>query len=94
MVQQFAVEQIAQKSIHDALKDEVAEAKQRLDKASADFDEVSDETRAELASEDGSLRIVNASRDYARARHDLMTALRRLNAFILEGTVPGDLGSN
>jgi len=77
--------------VRQVLQDEVTAAKQRLDVSTAKFDEVIQDIPSGIPHSDGAQRIWNVSRAHALARGDLMTAIRRLNAFVVHGTIPEDL---
>jgi hypothetical protein len=77
--------------VHQILKQAVVTAKQGSDIASAEFDAITGNSPSGLPHGDGVLRVQKASRAYTQARQDLQIAIRRLNAFAIDGTVPDDL---
>src|SRR5207248_1275637 len=68
------------------LKEDLVQAKKQLTAASTEFAAVMRDTPSGLPHPDGTQRIQNASRAYARARENMMNAIRRLNAFTIQGT--------
>jgi hypothetical protein len=80
--------------VHQALWNEVVAAKQRSEVASTAFDEITQDSPSGLPHSDSVLRVHVASRVYTQARQDLQIAIRRLNAFVVDGTVPDDLDNN
>jgi len=73
------------------LKNDIVVAKNRAKAASAEFDLVTKESPSGLPHPDGVLRVRIASRAYAQARQDLQIAIRRLNGFVVNNTIPDDL---
>jgi len=81
----------AEDRVRKALQDDVTAAKQRLDVSAAEFDEVIPDIPSGIPPSDGAPRIWNVSRAHLLARGDLMKAIRRINAFVVHGTIPEDL---
>ena len=76
------------------LRKDVAKARALADSASAHFDTVIKESPSGLPHPDGSLRIRNASIEYSATQTRLRYAIKRLHAFMMDGTVPEDLNGS
>jgi hypothetical protein len=73
------------------LQDDVEYARQQLAGANKAFDDVVREVPGMLPHSDGIQRIKNVSRDLAYSRVSMHEALKRLNDFVLHGTIPQNL---
>jgi hypothetical protein len=82
----------SRQEIEEILRAELESARLRRQSAKEEFTRVCNEIPSGLPHPDGTLRILNASREKAAAQEAFAAALQRFNAFILKGEIPDDLG--
>jgi len=77
--------------VRKALQNELEAAQERRAAASEHFNEVMAEVPSGLPHPDGTHRIRLASREYSGALAEAVSAMTRLNEFLVSGTIPPDL---
>jgi hypothetical protein len=80
-----------ERQIRTILIHDVTEATELAHAASEAFDAIMADVPSGLPHPDGTQRIHNASRKLSAARTEMMTAHRRLHAFLDRGIIPEDL---
>jgi hypothetical protein len=83
----------ALEKVHDLLQQELRAAAERAATASAAFLDVTSQVPSGLPHPDGTQRIRNIAHELAFARTELMRAHSRMDAFLVSGIAPEDLGS-
>ena len=73
------------------LFDDLQEAIERTEGAKRAFVEVTGEIPSGLPPEEGLERIRNASRELITARSEMMKAYKRLDEFLVQGSIPEEL---
>jgi hypothetical protein len=73
------------------LRADLAAAQHRRDEAAALFSEVIRDVPSGIPIPDGAERIRRVSLDYKQTQIEAVSALVRLNDFIIHGTIPSDL---
>jgi hypothetical protein len=71
--------------------EEFAEAGEKARLASENFNTIISEVPSAIPHPDGVQHIRTASQEHTTAREAAMAALRRLNDFVIYGTIPDDL---
>jgi hypothetical protein len=77
--------------VRKVLQNELEAAQERRAAASEHFNEVMAEVPSGLPHPDGTHRIRLASREYSGALAEAVSAMTRLNEFLVSGTIPPDL---
>jgi hypothetical protein len=77
--------------IFDFLRAEVDHAREKYTRAKEQFWKIASDTPSGLPHPDGTQRVGNAARAQTAAMLNYTKALRRFNAFLLDGTVPEEL---
>lgn len=82
--------QISREDVERALRDELAIARDEFRRAVQAFEAVIGDIPSGLPHPDGVQRMHNVSREHSAARDRLVSAIKRMNEFFLDETVPED----
>ena len=78
-------------AVHTRLQQDLSEARKKARIALDRFNAILTETPTGIPYPDGVQHIRAASREHSAAREAVMSALRRLNDFVIHGTIPEDM---